>query len=149
MDISAWCSVASCQFVLVLGMQYSPGFPALTFSPVSTTILLYTFMHTYCCSLLLKAANQKPLIVSASSSFWAWLASPLHLHFLSLLWLRWIIFKNKRSAKNLWKSAQSLHWRKFWEDFWLSLCSFLTFPFLKTWWYVTGQLVSIQTGIWD
>lgn len=140
--LSAWCSVASCQFVLVFRMQYSIGFPTLTFSPVFYSSLLLP-------PLLLFTTSSYKSKMSASSSFWAWLASPVHLQFLSLLLLGWILFKNKRSAKNLWKSPQNLHWREFWEDFCLSLCSFLTFPFLKTWWYIIVQLASIKTGIRD
>lgn len=87
--VSARYPVVSCQFVLVPRMQSSLG---LTCSDLFSS--LHRCHHHYW-SLLFPAADPKCLIVS-DSRIWAWLASPMHLHFHSLLLLGWILSQKQK-----------------------------------------------------
>lgn len=83
----------------VLPICFGAQDAVLSWSPCSD---LLSSLHHHCLhshSPLLPAADPKCLIISDSSSIWAWAASSMHLHFLSVPLLGWLLPQNQKNSQ--------------------------------------------------
>lgn len=84
----------------VLPICFGTQDAVLSWSPCSDLLSsLYHLRLHYHWLLLLPAAVPKCLLVSDSSSIWAWAASSIHLHFPSLLLLGWLLPQKQKNSQ--------------------------------------------------